>query len=595
MTDPSARTTDGAAGAAAGAGEAPLPGTGPADLARLRQHLGAALLEEGMIGRVPQVRVAREALLDSLRFVRDDPGLRMHQLVDVSCVDYWSQRDEERFDLVYQLHNLTTGKRLAIRAAVPEEEPNVPTATGLWRSADWGEREVFDMYGIRFDGHPNLKRMLNHREFRGHPLRKDYDIHQMWWLTEADDLSDELERRRRLNPERLAGIEPGETMLLNLGPSHPAAHGTLRNLVELNGEQILFCIPEIGYLHRGFEKASEAHEYNQVIPYTDRLNYCSALCNNLGYAKAVETLCGIVVPERCQYIRTILAELSRIMDHLVCNGANLVDLGALTNFWFLYNLREKIYNVIESVTGARLTNSYTRIGGLWSDLPEDFIPHCRAVLKEVPKAVNDAIKLVARNRIFLDRAVGVGAISTDEAISFGYSGPCLRATGLEYDLRKNDPYYVYDRFRFEIPTGHQGDTYDRVMVRFHEIFESAKIVAQALDQIRPGPFKADSPFVYVPDKEETYGNIEGMVRHFKLVMHGIHPPVGEVYDWSEAANGELGFHVVSDGSMRPWKNHCRAPCFYIYSSFPRLVEGGLVADAIATLGSLNVIAGELER
>lgn len=574
------------------------------DLGVLRERIGDGLAGEAVLGSLPMAIVRRAALAEALRFLRDDPAFRLHQMTDVTVIDALKLHDhdpegapigEDRFHLVYLLHNLETGLRVAVRTTLPEDDPRAPSAAALWPAAEWGEREAYDQYGVIFDGHPNLKRILNHREFVGHPLRKDFDIFRSYWLSEADDLQDELERRRRRFPARLEGIEHGETMLLNLGPSHPAAHGTLRNLVELSGEQILYCIPEIGYLHRGFEKDAEVHEYNQVIPYTDRLNYCSAISNNVGYAKAVEALCGIVVPERCQYIRVILAELSRIMDHLVCNAANLVDLGALTNYWYLFNLREEIYNLIENVTGARLTNSYTRIGGLWADLPDDFVPQCRDLLKKVPKYVNDTLKLVARNRIFIDRTVGVGAMSAAEALGWGFSGPCLRATGLEYDLRKNAPYYVYDRFQFDIPTGHQGDTYDRVMVRFQEIFESVRIVEQALDQLPGGPVKADHPLAVMPDKDQTYGNIEGMVKHFKVIMHGIQPPRGEVYDCTESPNGELGFLVVSDGTMRPYKCKVRPPCFYIYSAFPRLAEGALVADAVAVLGSLNIIAGELDR
>lgn len=602
--DPVNNPASGAGAASAGAAgtlgttgpAAPATRTAPAELtARARQALGEGAQDSTPVGSIPCLRVSREALPAALKFLKEDPQYRMHQLTEITAVDCAYLRDGERFDVVYLLHNLETGRRIALKTAVPEEDPRLPTATGLWQAANWGEREVFDQYGIRFDGHPNLKRILNHKEFVGHPLRKDYDVYRGQWLTEEDDLLDELERRHRQDPERLAQADPGSTMILNLGPSHPASHGTLRNMVELSGETILFAVSEIGFLHRGFEKSAETHEYNQVIPYTDRLNYCSAISNNVGYAKAVEALCGIEVPERCQYIRVILAELSRIMDHLVCNAANLVDMGALTNYWYLFNLREKIYDLIESVTGARLTNSYTRIGGLWNDLPEDFVPRCRALLKEIPKHVDDTLALVARNRIFLDRAVGVGAITADEAISFGYSGPCLRATGLERDLRKDEPYYCYDRFRFEIPTGYRGDTYDRVMVRFEEIRQSARIVEQALDQLPGGPFRSDHPLAVMPDKSQTYGNIEGMVKHFKVVMHGISPPRGDVYDWTESPNGELGFYVVSDGSMRPYKCKCRPPCFYIYSSFYRLAEGGLVADAVAVLGSLNVIAGELDR
>ncbi len=569
------------------------------DFAPLRQQIGAGVLAEGRLGRLPLIHVKREALLETLRFLKEAPGFRLHQLVDLTVVDRLHLKDNaassDRFELVYFLHNLQTELRVVVKTSVPESDPKVASAFSLWRSADWGEREAYDQYGVVFEGHPNLRRILNHYQFVGHPLRKDYNILRGQWLSDADPLVEELEQRRRLHPRPFEPDEPGETMILNIGPSHPATHGTLRNLVELDGEKILYCIPEIGYLHRGFEKSAETHEYQQVIPYTDRLNYCSAISNNVGYAKAVEALCGIEVPERCQSIRVILAELSRIMDHLVCNGANLVDLGALTNFWYLFNLREKIYTVIESVTGARLTNSYTRIGGLWADVTDDFVEATRALLREIPADVDRTMKLVARNRIFLDRTVGVGKISIDDAISYGYTGPCLRATGMEYDLRKAQPYYGYERFDFEIPTGHQGDTYDRIMVRFEEINQSVRIVEQALKSMPAGPFRADHPLVVMPDKSNTYGSIEGLVNHFKVVMHGISPPAGEVYDWTESPNGELGFHVVSDGTMRPYKCKVRPPCYYVYSSFPQLAEEGLIADAIAALGSLNVVAGELDR
>jgi NADH-quinone oxidoreductase subunit C/D len=572
------------------------PGT-RCDFSALRQAIGDGWVEEGQLGTIPLVRVRRAALHDCLRFLKEDPAFRLHQLTEITAVDMLYLREGDRFDLVYLLHDLRTGLRVAVKAAVPEEDPKVPTATDLWKAANWGEREVYDQYGIIFEGHPNLKRILNHHEFVGHPLRKDYNIYRGQWLSEAETLLDELERRRAANPERVAarGEDPGESMILNLGPSHPASHGTLRNLVELDGETILFCIPEIGYLHRGFEKSAETHEYNQVIPYTDRLNYVSAICNNVGYAKAVEELCGITVPPRCQWIRVILCELSRIMDHLVCNAACLVDLGALTNYWYLFNLREKIYNIIESVTGARLTNSYTRIGGLWNDLTDDFVEATRAVLRDTPHHVDDVLKLVGRNRIFLDRTVGVGVIDTDDAVSYGYTGPVLRATGFEYDLRKERPYYGYERFDFDVPTGHQGDCYDRIMLRFEEIKQSCRIVEQALDTLPSGPFRSDHPLAVLPDKTKTYGNIEGLVNHFKVIMHGISPPKGEVYNWTEAPNGELGFFVVSDGGMKPYKCKVRPPCFYIYASYPQLIEGGLIADAIATLGTLNVIAGELDR
>jgi len=572
--------------------------TSAIDFSKLRQRIQAGLIEETTLPPLPCVRVKREALLETLEFLRDEPDLRMHQLSEITVVDALYLRESERFELVYLLHNLQTERRVAVKCRVEEEDARVPSASHLWHAANWAEREAFDQYGVVFDAHPNLKRILNHHEFVGHPLRKDYDILKGHWCSEAETLLDELDLRRKLFPERLAAEDqdPGETMILNLGPSHPASHGTLRNMVELDGERIIFCIQEIGYLHRGFEKSAETHEYNQVVPYTDRLNYCSAINNNVGYVKAIEELCGIEIPPRNQAIRVIMCELSRIMDHLVCNAANIVDLGALTNFWYLFNLREKIYNVIEGVTGARLTNSYARIGSLWADLTPDFIEQTRSLLAEIPQHVDDTLKLVARNRIFIDRTVGVGRISTDEAISYGYTGPCLRATGLDHDLRKSDPYYGYDRYDFEIPVGHQGDTYDRIMCRFEEIKQSARIVEQALDTLPGGPFRADHPMAYLPDKAtRTHANIEGLVNHFKIVMHGIQPPKGEVYSWTEAVNGELGFYVVSDGGMKPYKCKVRPPCFYVYNSLPELVEGGMIADMVAVLGSLNIVAGELDR
>lgn len=567
---------------------------GRTDYAAFEQRFGGAIVDrESVTGFPTAFRIDRGAIVEVLRFLRDEPAYRFSMLTDLTVVDAVGLRDSDRFDVVYLLHALQRRERLALKCAVPEEDCRIDSATSLYANANWLEREAYDQYGVRFTGHPNMKRILNHREFVGHPLRKDYDIFKGQWLTEADDLLDELDIRHRLDPRPNAGAR--ESMVLNMGPSHPATHGTLRNLVELEGETILYCIPEIGYLHRGFEKSAETHEYNQVIPYTDRLNYCSCLMNNVAYVRAVEALCGIEITDRCKFIRVIITELSRIMDHLVCNGANLLDLGALTNFWYLFNLREKIYNVIESLTGARLTTSYTRVGGLWADATPEFFDAVRAVLKEVPTAVGDTLKLVARNRIFLDRTVGVGKLTTEEALSYGITGPILRATGYEYDLRKEYPYDFYETFDFDIPSGHQGDTYDRIMVRFEEINQSVRIIEQALARIPEGPVNVKHPAVIIPDKPHTYGSIEGLVNHFKIIMHGVNVPAGDVYVGTEAANGELGFYIVSDKEMKPYKCRCRAPCFHVYSAFPKLCEGGMIADAIAILGSLNIIAGELDR
>jgi NADH-quinone oxidoreductase subunit C/D len=386
-----------------------------------------------------------------------------------------------------------------------------------------------------------------------------------------------------------------DLVMVNLGPSHPATHGTLRALCALDGETIVAAVTEIGYLHRGFEKDCEVHTFQQCIPYTDRLNYVSAIMNNIGFCKAVERMLGIEVPARALYIRVITAELNRIIDHLVCAGANLVDIGALTNFWYSFNARERVYNILEKLCGARLTSSYMRIGGLSRDVYPAFADEVREVLREIQKSVGDITKLISKNRIFLDRTQGVCVISKEKAIAYGWTGPTLRACGVEYDLRKAEPYYHYEDFKFEVPVGSKGDVYDRIFVRFYEIEESISIIEQALKKLPSGPILSDDKRVALPPKQQAYGNIEGLMNHFKIIMHGICPEKGEVYDATEAANGELGFYIVSDGGKNPYRVKCRPPCFMNFAAYQDMIEGSMIADAVANLGSINIVAGELDR
>jgi NADH dehydrogenase I D subunit len=386
-----------------------------------------------------------------------------------------------------------------------------------------------------------------------------------------------------------------DPMLVNIGPTHPATHGTFRVYAKLDGETVEKAGVDIGYLHRGFEKMVETKHYNQVIPYTDRLNYCSSLTNNVGFCKAVERLMGIEVPERTKFIRVIIMEIQRIMDHMICVGANLVDSGALTNFWYFFNCREKLNDVLEALTGARLTYSYTRVGGLAWDLPEGWQEQVKAVLKEVPPAIKDVTGLVQKNRIFQDRARGVGLISKEDAISYGWTGPCLRATGSDYDLRKVRPFYHYDDFDFDVPVGVNGDVYDRVFVRIAEMEESLKIVNQAIEKIPGGPINVDDKNVILPPKHDVHTKMESLINHFKLVIEGVKPPPGRIYDSIETPNGELGFFIISDGTGHPYRIKVRPPCFYLMNTLKYLIEGGMVADIVVTLAGLNIIAGELDR
>lgn len=384
-------------------------------------------------------------------------------------------------------------------------------------------------------------------------------------------------------------------MILNLGPSHPAFHGALRTQVHLDGEIITQAASEMGYLHRCFEKHSEHSKYQQIIPYTDRLNYCSGLMNNVGYCKAVEELMGIQMPERAIAVRVLICELSRIIDHLVCVGTNIVDIGALTNFWYTFNVREKVYTLLEKVTGARLTYSYVRIGGLVRDLYDGFDADLRVVLKEIEDSVSDVSRLISNNRIFVERTRDVGIVSAAEAIDWGFTGPCLRASGVAHDLRKAEPYYGYEKYDFEMVVGETGDTYDRIMVRLAEIHQSTRIIKQVLDTMPKGAIHTTDRRVRLPEKQEVYSSIEGLMNHFKLVIDGVRPQAGEIYSATEAANGELGFYIISDGSESPYRIKVRPPCFAMFAAYEKIIEGHMIADAIAILGSFNVVVGELDR
>jgi NADH-quinone oxidoreductase subunit D len=438
--------------------------------------------------------------------------------------------------------------------------------------------------------------------------------------------------------------EATENLHVNLGPSHPAMHGVIRIFTELDGEQVVDGEVEIGYLHRGFEKHCESGPYNNAIPYTDRLNYVSPLINNFGYTSAVEKLLGIHVTERCEYIRVIMSEISRITDHLTCIAATSMELGAFTVFLYMIKAREYLWDVIEKVTGARLTISYGRVGGVKADLPEDFEPTLREAFAETRTVLAEVHRLLTGNRIFMDRMRGVGILSREETIGYAITGPLLRACGVPVDVRRVTPYWVYDRLDFEIPVGEAGDNFDRYLVRMAEMEQSIRIVEQALAQMPPGPVNVDYegrpiPSEYVdrgklgktdglllmpiklspnlhgqerpfhdavnapdrravlPPKEHTYGSIEGLMNHFMLVMDGfgIRPPRGEAYFAVEGANGELGFYVVSDGTDRPYRVRCRPPCLPATAAVPQMIRGSLVADIVPTFGSINMIAGELER
>ncbi len=411
-----------------------------------------------------------------------------------------------------------------------------------------------------------------------------------------------------IRPTRLERDElGGDLWTLNFGPQHPATHTTLRLVLELDGETVIACTPHIGYLHSGFEKLGEHLNYNQYVVVTDRMNYISPMANNIAWHTACEKLFGIELTPRCKVIRTIIAELARIQDHLLCVGTAGLDLGAFTAFLYTFNEREHIYDLFEEICGARFTTSYTRVGGLMQDMPPDWPAHVKAFMQRVPRAIEDTESLLTRNRIFVERTKGIGVLGYDDAVQWSWTGPIARASGVMRDLRKDEPYLCYadnwdgkgsSGVQFKVPIGRNGDVYDRYLVRMEEMRQSLAILAQLVDNIPAGPINVlPDDKKTLPDKREVYFSIEGLIHHFEQIMtnRGFEPPIGEAYGVNETANGELGFYLASSGENCPYRARCRPPSFINYSVFPKLVIGHCISDVVAVLGSINIIAAELDR
>ncbi len=397
-----------------------------------------------------------------------------------------------------------------------------------------------------------------------------------------------------LNGKEITEQEIKQYNYLNLGPTHPATHGIFQNILKMDGEIIVEAEPTIGYIHRAFEKLAEHRPFYQIPTITDRLNYCSAPINNIGWHLTMEKLLQLEMPKRVDYLRVIIMELARIADHIICNSVIAVDTGALTGFLYVFQWREKIYEIYEQICGARLTTNIGRIGGFERDFSEQVFQRINEFLKEFPKALAEFEKLVMRNRIFMDRTINVGKISAERALEYSFTGPNLRAAGVDYDVRVMSPYCSYQDFEFNIPVGSSGDTYDRFCVRQEEMWQSLSIIKQALNHLPDGDFHAAVPEFYLPPKEDVYNSMEGLIWHFKIVMGEIDVPKGQVYHSVEGGNGELGFYLVSDGGRQPYRLHLRRPCFIYYQAYPEMIQGSMLSDAILTMSSMNVIAGELD-
>lgn len=586
------------ASALAPAGEASVVG-------ELQGQFGAdALTLQDTRTGMPVIWVARERIIEVLRFLRNLPRPYV-MLYDLHGVDE-RLRTHRRglpnadFTVFYHLLSIDRNSDVMLKVALSANDLRLPTATGIFPNANWYEREVLDMYGIHFDGHPLPKRMLMADNWQGHPLRKDYPAR----ATEFDPYAlnaakQDLEQETlRFKPEEWGMKEHAENsdfMFLNLGPNHPSAHGAFRIILQLDGEEIVDCVPEIGYHHRGAEKMAERQSWHSYIPYTDRIDYLGGVMNNLPYVLSVEKLAGIKVPSRVDFIRVMMAEFFRINSHLLYLGTYIQDVGAMTPVFFTFTDRQRAYKVIEAITGFRMHPAWFRIGGVAHDLPRGWDKLVREFLDWMPKRLDEYEKAAMKNSILIGRTKNVAIYNTKEALEWGVTGPNLRATGLDFDLRKARPYSGYENFEFEVPIAHNGDCYDRGMLRVEEMRQSLRIIEQCLQHMPEGPYKADHPLTTPPPKERTLQHIETLITHFLQVSWGPVMPAGEAFQMIEATKGANSYYLTSDGSTMSYRTRIRTPSFPHLQQIPAVIRGSMVSDLIAYLGSIDFVMADVDR
>jgi NADH-quinone oxidoreductase subunit C/D len=542
------------------------------------------------------------------RFLRDDPELRFDHLSNLTSVD-WSKYPgyaaKERFTTVYHLLSTGSGQRIALKAPAPGgDNPSVPTLTGLWAGANWPEREVYDLMGIKLEGHPDLRRILMPYNWPNYPLRKDVPrggetvpFSMTWEDEEFQSFGKQIVEAKSVPQVPPKQADANKHMILNMGPQHPATHGVLRVVVELDGERVVAAYPDLGYLHSGFEKQGESIRYKDFTLYTDRADYVSSMSNNLGYALAVEKLMGVEIPARAQVIRVIMAELQRLASHLVWLGTHIMDASGVSHALLMYCFREReqILDILELVSGARMTTSYIRPGGLWKDVPPSFVDRVQDVLDAFPKRIDDYERMVSKNPVWKARSIGVGKLNTQQALSLGVTGPLLRASGLAFDYRKARPYSGYEAYDFKIPTATEGDTFARYQVRLEEMRQSLRIIEQGLRNLPDGPVWTADRKMALPPRQELDTSMEALIHHFKLNTEGFVAPKGEVYECVEGPRGELGFYLVSDGTAIPYRLRFRTPSFHNLQATDTMARNGFIADLVLIIGSVDIVLGDVDR
>lgn len=569
-------------------------------------RFGAELFTfQNTVDGMPTLWLPAARLQDVLRYLKNEVAGPYKMLFDLSAVDERARRNRyglppADFTVVYQLLSIERNSDVRLKVPLLGEYPSIPTVTSIYSNADWYEREVWDMFGIDVAGHPRLRRILLPPNWKGHPLRKEYPARATEFDPyQLDDMRQDLEQEQlRFKPEEWGmkrGTEDHDFMFLNFGPNHPSAHGAFRIVLQLDGEEIIDCVPDIGYHHRGAEKMGERQSWHTYIPYTDRVDYLGGVMNNLPYLLAVEKLAGIKVPPRVQTIRVMLCEFFRIMSHLLFYGTYCQDVGAMSPVFYMFVDRQKAYDVVEAITGFRMHPAWFRIGGVAHDLPEGWDRKVREFLDWMPKRLNEYRKAALENSILVARSRDVAAYTAQEAVEWGVTGPSLRATGVNYDLRKARPYSGYENFEFEVPTAVNGDVYDRALVREEEIRQSLRIIEQCLNNMPSGPYKADHPLTTPPPKERTLRDIETLITHFLDVSWGPVMPVGETSQMIEATKGINSYYLTADGSTSSYRTRIRTPSFPHLQQIPAVINGSMVPDLIAYIASIDFVMADVDR